>query len=164
MMNKPNKKQQATHDQIDRLGTMDIKDLRAHWARLYSTDPPARLSRNILELGIAHKLQETQLASRLNTVLQRQLKRHADSLQATGTINPPERIQTLSTGTKLMRAWGGRVHEVLVLDDGFEWQGERWRSLSVIARSITGAAWSGPRFFGLKGSAPAAAQGNAANV
>jgi hypothetical protein len=55
----------------------------------------------------------------------------------------------LKPGTKLVREWHGRVHTVSVLDDGFEYQGERHRSLTHIAQRITGARWSGPRFFGI---------------
>ena len=53
-------------------------------------------------------------------------------------------------GVRLMREWRGETHQVLVLEDGFEWNGRRWRSLSAIAREITGTHWSGPRFFGLE--------------
>jgi hypothetical protein len=53
-------------------------------------------------------------------------------------------------GTRLVRSWGGETHSVLVLDEGFEYRGERFRSLSQIARTITSVRWSGPRFFGLK--------------
>jgi len=56
----------------------------------------------------------------------------------------------LKPGTRLMREWQGRTYEVVVLDDGFSWQGMQYRSLSAIARKITGTAWSGPLFFGLK--------------
>src|SRR5947199_9622588 len=56
----------------------------------------------------------------------------------------------LKPGTRLMREWQGRTYEVVVLDDGFSWQGTRCNSLSAIARKITGTAWSGPLFFGLK--------------
>jgi hypothetical protein len=54
-----------------------------------------------------------------------------------------------------MREWQGRTYDVLVLDDGFSWQNTRYRSLSAIARKITGTAWSGPLFFGLKPNRPA---------
>ena len=63
-------------------------------------------------------------------------------LAKTRTIQP-------RTGARLMRVWQGQTHHVTVLDDGFEWQGERHGSLSAIAREITGTRWSGPRFFGL---------------
>src|SRR6516165_10814261 len=70
-------------------------------------------------------------------------------LQQTGLL----RIRPqLKPGTRLMREWRGRSHEVLVLDDGFSWQGTHYRSLSAIARRITGTAWSGPLFFGLRSS------------
>ncbi|MGI9450483.1 MAG: DUF2924 domain-containing protein [Geminicoccaceae bacterium] len=69
------------------------------------------------------------------------------------------RMTKLKPGARLMRAWQGRTHTVLVLDDGFEWQGERHGSLSAIARKITGTRWSGPRFFGLDKPAKEAANG-----
>ena len=62
----------------------------------------------------------------------------------------------LKPGTRLMREWRGRSYEVLVLDDGFSWHGRRYRSLSAIARQITGTAWSGPLFFGLRANGTAA--------
>ena len=67
----------------------------------------------------------------------------------------------LKTGTTLIRQWRGRTHAVLVRDGGFEYDGERYRSLSVIAKRITGAHWSGPRFFGLTKRAGASAGGEA---
>jgi len=79
--------------------------------------------------------------------LQRQLRQIALELQQTGRL----RIRPqLKPGTRLMREWRGRSHEVLVLDDNFSWQGTHYRSLSAIARKITGTAWSGPLFFGLR--------------
>jgi hypothetical protein len=67
----------------------------------------------------------------------------------------------LKPGTRLVREWRGRTHEVLVLDDGFAWQGRHYRSLSAIARKITGTAWSGPLFFGLKPNRPATRRSSA---
>ena len=80
---------------------------------------------------------------------QRQLRRIAQQFKETGetTIRA---CAELKPGTRLMREWQGRTYEVLALDDGFSWQGTRYRSLSAIARQITGTAWSGPLFFGLK--------------
>ena len=59
------------------------------------------------------------------------------------------RSASLKRGARLVRTWGGETHEVLVVEDGFLWRGQTWRSLSVIAREMTGTNWSGPRFFGL---------------
>jgi hypothetical protein len=80
---------------------------------------------------------------------QRQLRQFAQQLNESpeGRIRPrPE----LKPGTRLVREWQGRTYEVLVLDDGLSWQGTSYRSLSALARKITGTAWSGPLFFGLK--------------
>ena len=63
------------------------------------------------------------------------------------------RVARLKPGAKLVREWRGEAHTVIVIEDGFEWKGRHWRSLSVIAREITGVRWSGPRFFGLNGKA-----------
>jgi len=68
-------------------------------------------------------------------------------LQQTGRVRMRPRLKP---GTRLMREWRGQSHEVLVLDEGFSWQGMHYRSLSAIARQITGTAWSGPLFFGLR--------------
>jgi hypothetical protein len=69
--------------------------------------------------------------------------------------SPICRVARLKPGAKLIREWRGETHTVIVLEDGFEWRGKRRRSLSVIAQLITGAHWSGPRFFGLNGKAEA---------
>ena len=79
----------------------------------------------------------------------RHLRQIAQELKLTGEAAKRFRPQ-LKPGTRLMREWQGRTYEVVVLDDGFSWQGAQYRSLSAIARKITGTAWSGPLFFGLK--------------
>jgi hypothetical protein len=80
---------------------------------------------------------------------QRQLLRIAQQFKETGAANIPLRPE-LKPGSRLVREWQGRTYEVLVLDDGFSWQDTHYRSLSALARKITGTAWSGPLFFGLK--------------
>jgi hypothetical protein len=80
---------------------------------------------------------------------QRQLRRIAQEFKDTGEATIRARPE-LKPGTRLLREWQGRTYEVLVLDDGFSWQDTRYRSLSAIARQITGTPWSGPLFFGLK--------------
>ncbi|MCA9758832.1 MAG: DUF2924 domain-containing protein [Candidatus Eisenbacteria bacterium] len=71
----------------------------------------------------------------------------AADLKAGKPPTPPPRIKS---GTRLLREWQGTVHEVIVLDEGVHYRGKAWPSLSAVAREITGARWSGPRFFGLK--------------
>ena len=129
------------------LGRLGHAELRDEWRRLFRSQPPKRISRDVLELGVAWKLQERVLGG-LNRTTGRRLSALADSLSATGDIAKP-RSATLKPGARLLREWNGETHAVLVLEDGFEWRGRRWCSLSVIAREITGTRWSGPRFFGL---------------
>src|SRR6516225_6615127 len=78
--------------------------------------------------------------------VQRQLRQIGLGLQQTGRLRIRQQVKP---GTRLMREWRGGNYEVLVLDDGFSWQSTHYRSLSTIARKITGTAWSGPLFFGL---------------
>jgi hypothetical protein len=131
---------------VSRLPQLDLGELRALWRRFYKTEAVPRLSRELLVRAIAYRMQEVASGGpRLE--LQRQLRQLGLELQQTGRL----RIrQQLKPGTRLMREWQGRRYEVLVLDDGFSWQGTHYRSLSAIARKITGTAWSGPLFFGLR--------------
>ena len=85
----------------------------------------------------------------LRPARQRQLRQMAQQSNRIGAANMPPRPE-LKPGTRLMREWQGRTYDVLVLDDGFSWQDTHHRSLSALARKITGTAWSGPLFFGLK--------------
>jgi hypothetical protein len=125
---------------------MGGKALRTQWRKLYRQDPP-RAPRKLLLLGVAYRIQE-QAYGGLRAGLKRQLKKLGESTAASGEIERT-RVLRLKPGAKLIREWGGEAHTVIVLDKGFKWRGESWRSLSAIARSITGTRWSGPRFFGL---------------
>lgn len=128
------------------LGEMDVKSLQAEWRRLYRSSPPKRLSRQILELGVGWKLQEAVLGGHRKAV-QRQLDDLAHQMAMTGEVVVTQSVD-LKPGARLVREWGGRTHDVIVLEQGFQYRGRTWRSLSAIARDITGTKWSGPRFFG----------------
>ncbi|MBC8050185.1 MAG: DUF2924 domain-containing protein [Chitinophagales bacterium] len=138
---------EALGAKIAALGAMTYADLRSEWRRLYRSDAPKKLSRDLLELGVAWKLQEQALGG-LSAAMKRQLEDLARTL-AVKSDTAKTRTVTLKPGARLIREWGGETHEVAVVADGFVWQDKTWRSLSVIAREITGAHWSGPRFFGL---------------
>lgn len=125
---------------------MDSKALRAQWRKLYRQDPP-RAPRKLLLLGVAYRIQE-QAYGGLKAGLIRRLRKLGEGTDASGETERT-RISRLKPGARLIREWGGESHTVIVLDEGFEWRGESWRSLSAIARTITGTRWSGPRFFGL---------------
>jgi hypothetical protein len=127
--------------------------LRSEWRRLYRAHPPKRVARDLLALGVAWKIQE-QAYGGLGATTKRRLADLATTMERDGDL-ARSRVTRLKPGAKLIREWRGETHTVIVLEDGFEWRGKRQRSLSVIAQLITGAHWSGPRFFGLNGTAEA---------
>ena len=132
---------------IAALTTMPYTELREAWQRLYRSHPPKKLSRELLELGVAWKLQERALGG-LSATTRRQLGELAQAMEAKSDL-AKARTVSLRPGARLIREWNGETHEVVVVENGFLWQGKTWRSLSVIAREMTGTQWSGPRFFGV---------------
>jgi Protein of unknown function (DUF2924) len=134
--------------QLETLPNLSMAELRAEWRRRFRGPPPNRLSRDLLMRGIAYKIQERAHGG-LSRATLRKLHALVEQLAASDGRSP-DPYPSLKPGTRLVRSWGGEIHSVLVLDDGFEYRGARFRSLSQIARTITRARWSGPRFFGLK--------------
>ena len=144
------RKQPAAGDlevRLEALARLEYLELQAEWQRLFRSRPPRKLGRETLELAVAWKLQERVLGG-LSSSNKRHLAGLAQSLRTSGDI-AKVRTVTLKRGATLLREWNGETHQVLVLDAGFRWRGRSWRSLSAIAREITGTRWSGPRFFGL---------------
>jgi len=135
------------------LPEMTTADLRAEWRRLYRVHPPQKIGRHLLELGVAWKLQERAYGG-FSATMKRRLVELIKTMDAKGDVAKARSIR-LKPGVRLVREWRGETHDVLVIEDGFQWRGQRWRSLSMIAREITGTPWSGPRFFGLRGRAGA---------
>ena len=131
-----------------RLSEMTIFELRGEWRRLHRAPPPMRLSRDLLTRGITYKLQERPLGG-LSKSIMRKLERLNVESDANAARKPAPPI-SLKAGTRLVREWRGVTHTVLVHNDGVEWNGRRYPSLTMVAREITGAHWSGPRFFGLR--------------
>ena len=136
---------------LQALEQMDYAALSSEWRRLYRSPPPKRVSRALLTLGVAWKIQE-QAYGGLGAATRRRLADLARTVERDGDVTR-NRVAHLKPGAKLIREWQGKPHTVVVVEDGFEWQGRQWRSLSAIAREITGGHWSGPRFFGLNGKA-----------
>jgi hypothetical protein len=133
---------------LNALEQMDHATLRVEWRRLYRAHPPKRVTRDLLMLAVAWKIQ-AQTYGGLSAATKRRLADLAATLERDGDVTRG-RIARLKPGAKLVREWHGKTHTVIVGQDGYEWTGRHWRSLSVIAREITGGHWSGPRFFGLK--------------
>src|SRR5665811_1958181 len=123
-----------------------LDELRREWRRLYRSEPP-RISRDLLILGIGYRLQEIEHGG-LGKATRRKLRTLANALRTTGRVGPTPGL-SLKPGARLVREWHGRTHTVTVTEDGFEYAGTSYPSLTKIAKKITGAHWSGPRFFGL---------------
>ena len=136
------------HQRLQQLVALSGHQLRAEWSQIFRAEPSAGLSRDLLIRGIAYKLQERALGG-LSQTCKRLLARHAVQISDGDACDGGALGPALAPGVRLVRDWGGHAHSVIVLENGFEYQGERYRSLSEIARRITGAHWSGPRFFGV---------------
>ena len=137
---------------LARLPELALSELRQQWRTLYKFDASQHLSRELLVRAVACRMQEIAFGG-LRPEHQRQLRHIAEQFNETGAIR--RNHVELKSGTRLVREWQGRTYEVLVLDDGFSWQSTHYRSLSAVARKITGTPWSGPLFFGLKQNRPA---------
>lgn len=131
-------------NQLEELSTAELRD---EWARCHGTPTP-NLSADLLRLGIAYRLQEKRHGgiSRETKRILLQTSRAANERSA-GSASPQPR--KLTPGTRLVRDWHGTGHTVKVLERGFEYDGKVWRSLTAIAKAITGTHRNGPRFFGL---------------
>jgi hypothetical protein len=136
------------------LDDLTIAQLRAEWRKVHKGKVmPQGLGRDLASRGIAWRRQEKSSGS-YSPAVRRELDRLAKELAERGDIKLAGSVR-LKPGTKLVREWRGRVYQVLVLEEGFRFEDRSYRSLTQIARNITGAAWSGPRFFGLKGQSDA---------
>jgi hypothetical protein len=123
--------------------------LRERWREAYGTDAPPHLGRGLLMRAVAYRLQQRALGG-LSAVAKRALVQAIEG-RAGGRPDRGPPIRQLKPGARLLREWHGVTHEVVILDDGVLFRGQRHRSLSEVARIITGSRWSGPTFFGLNG-------------
>jgi hypothetical protein len=123
-----------------------LDELRREWQRLYRSEAP-RISRDVLVRGIGYRLQELQHGG-LGRATRRKLKTLAKIFRTEGRVAPDPGL-SLKPGARLVREWHGRTHTVTVTEDGFKYAGASYSSLTKVAKKITGAHWSGPRFFGL---------------
>jgi hypothetical protein len=135
-------------DRLAQITAMTSAQLPAEWQTCFGEVAPT-LPLSLLRRALAYRVQELAHGG-----LPAAAKRMLDALARDSSASVSEPAIRLKTGTRLLREWKGRVHAVLVMDEGFMLDGERHASLSEIARKITGARWSGPRFFGLKRRPP----------
>ena len=127
---------------LNDLENLSIHELQAAYEAVFLAASPQRASVDFLRGNIAWALQAREAKQNPATLRQALLKRINRS--------SPQQVALCKVGTRFIREWQGHTHEVTVLEKGYLWQGEHYRSLSRIAREITGTRWSGPRFFGLK--------------
>jgi hypothetical protein len=146
---------EALANEITRLQSLGIEQLKARWRTLYKTEAPARFSRDLLIGAVAYRMQERALGG-LRPATRRLFERVVGDAQARRPLNVGP-VRKLEPGAVLIREWGGIKHRVMVRESGFSFGGKEYRSLSEVARVITGTRWSGPLFFGLKKRAQAEA-------
>src|ERR1700738_5135570 len=138
----------AVEDELDRLATKPIAQLRARYREVFRSEPPKAFGPDLLRRSIAHRIQEKTyggLSSATRRLLDHLVK--AAMAKPNGRLELPRRIKP---GSELVRMWKGKSYRVMVMADGFAYDGERFASLSEIASEITGTKWNGPRFFGLR--------------
>jgi hypothetical protein len=139
-------------EEIANLPALSKAELLKKWRERLKQPPPSHLNKPILVPLFAYRLQEQALGG-LKPAYKRRLQQLAESFER----NPNKIAKSVSSarikpGTRLIRQWEGQTHQVTVAEEGFEYKGARYKSLSEIARLITGTRWSGPLFFGLKQS------------
>ena len=121
-------------------------ELRREWRQLYHSEPP-RMRRDLLIRAIGYRLQEIEHGG-LGKSTRRKLQMLAKMFWTTGGVSQNSAL-SLKPGARLVREWHGHTHTVTVTEDGFEYAGMSYPSLTKVAKKITGTNWSGPRFFGL---------------
>ena len=140
----------ALASEITHLRGLDLEGLRARWRSLTGRAAPAHVPRTLLLQVLAYRVQAGALGD-LDPLTARLLDRLAAQgrSSAKAEFPVPDRVG-IKPGTVLVREWDGTLERVIVLADGFAWNGTTYKSLSQIARAITGTRWNGPRFFGLR--------------
>ena len=142
--------------EIGGLADLDLPTLRQHWRELYGSEPPVRMSRQLMIQAVAYRIQENRFGG-LSRAARLKLAAAAAATRAGSAEGRSSRRQTqhrVKPGTRFLREWQGQTHEVTATADGrFSYRERTYGSLSEIARLITGTRWSGPVFFGLKQAA-----------
>jgi len=140
-------------DEIAHLRGLDLHGLRARWKSMFRRQPPSHLPRHLLFAVLAYRLQADELGD-LDPVTARLLKQIATgggTREASRWADEFSRRRTeLKPGTILTREWNAQAYRVMVVHEGFAWNGKTYDSLSKVAFAITGTNWNGPRFFGLR--------------
>ena len=143
----------SVEDEIAHLRGLDLGGLRARWQSVFQRLAPAHLTRHLLFAVIAYRLQADRFGDLDHATLQvldRTVAKEEGPAMSARLASFDQKRTELSPGTVLVREWDRQSHRVMVMADGFAWNGETYDSLSKVAFAITGTKWSGPRFFGLR--------------
>lgn len=140
---------QETANGVDAIANLSREELIARWTKTYKRPPPKGISRTLLERSAAYQVQVKGYGG-LSTKTRRALREaFTEGKEPDAAKSAKTKSNDLKPGVRLVREWNGRIHTVEVIEGGFVWEGRVYKSLSAVARRITGARWSGPRFFGL---------------
>jgi hypothetical protein len=143
----------SIEDEIAHLRGLDLKGLRSRWRCVFQKPPPDHLPRHLLFAIIAYRIQADRLGEldhETMQVLDRTDAKSTGVTMAARLVNFDQKRTELTPGTVLVREWDRRSQRVIVMPDGFAWNGQTYDSLSKVAFAITGTKWNGPRFFGLR--------------
>ena len=143
----------SVEHEIAHLRGLDLGGLRARWRVVFQRQAPAHLTRHLLFAAIAYQLQADRLGDldhETKQVLDRTGATESGPAMSARLASFDQKRTELSPGTVLVREWGRQSQRVMVMADGFAWNGQTYDSLSKVAFAITGTRWNGPRFFGLR--------------
>jgi hypothetical protein len=143
----------SVEDEIAHLHGLDLRGLRARWQSIFQRQAPAHLTRHLLFAVIAYRLQADRfgdLDHATKQVLDRTIAKEAGPTMSSRLTSFDQKRTELTAGTVLVREWDRRTQRVMVMADGFAWNGQTYESLSKVAFAITGTKWNGPRFFGFR--------------
>ena len=140
-------------DEIAHLRGLDLRGLHARWQSVFQRQAPAHLTRHLLFSIIAYQIQADRsgdLDHETKQVLDRTVAKETGPATSARLASFDQKRTELTPGTVLMREWDRQSQRVMVMADGFAWNGQTYDSLSKVAFAITGTRWNGPRFFGLR--------------
>jgi Protein of unknown function (DUF2924) len=154
----------SIEDEIAHLRGLDLRGLRSRWQSVFQRPPPDHLPRHLLFAIIAYRIQADRfgdLDHETRQLLDRTGAKESSTAMAARLVSFDQKRTELAPGTVLVREWDRRSQRVMVMSDGFAWNGQTYDSLSKVAFAITGTNWNGPRFFGLRGKEDRSAMGEA---
>jgi hypothetical protein len=143
----------SVENEIAHLRGLDVRGLRARWQSVFQKPAPAHLTRHLLFAVIAYRVQVDRfgdLDHATRQVLDRTVAKETGPAMSARLSSFDQKRTELSPGTVLVREWDRQSQRVMVMADGFAWNGGTYDSLSKVAFAITGTKWNGPRFFGLR--------------